>query len=84
MSQLPVRAIIFLGVPHRGLEMTGIETLVKGKPTQTLVNELKAGSPTLMDLNSRFAYVIKGLDLFCTFYETQPTNTIIQVSIDNQ
>lgn len=77
-SRLPVRAIVFLGAPHRGLDIDSLQTLVKGTLTETLVMELKAGSPTLTDLNSRFAHFAKDIDIL-TCYETKPTKTVINV-----
>lgn len=49
-ARLPVRSIIFLGAPHKGLHTKALETLVKSKPTEDMIRELRAESPTLTDL----------------------------------
>lgn len=78
-SRLPVQAIIFLGAPHRGLNVTALQTLVKGEPIAKLVAELEADSATLTDLNQGFAHVAKNIDIL-TCYETRSTKTAINVS----
>ncbi|KAL9015116.1 MAG: hypothetical protein Q9173_000256 [Seirophora scorigena] len=67
-SRLPVRSIIFLGAPHKGLHTTALETLVKSKPTEDMVRELKAGSFTLTELNDKFRFAAKDIDIV-TLYE---------------
>ena len=62
-SRLPVRSIIFLGAPHKGLDITALETLVKTQPSEDIVRELKAESPTLTELNDKFRYVAKNIDM---------------------
>ena len=78
-SRLPVRAFIFLGAPHRGLNVTALQTLVKGEPPSKLIAELEADSATLTDLNQGFAHVAKDIDIL-TCYETRSTKTAINVS----
>ncbi len=78
IPRLPVRTIIFLGAPHKGLNIVALETLVKGKPSRKLIAELEAGSPTLTDLNDRFKNIARDVDIL-TFYETQPTRTAVEV-----
>lgn len=82
-SRLPVRAIVFLAAPHRGLNINALQTLVKQKPTETLVMELKAGSPTLTDLNNRFAHFARDINIL-TCYETIMTKTVIEVRCPTQ
>ncbi|KFY69275.1 hypothetical protein V498_10499 [Pseudogymnoascus sp. VKM F-4517 (FW-2822)] len=74
-ARLPVRTLIFFGAPHNGLEVTALETLVKGRPTQTLVSELKRESPTLTGLSERFRHVAKDMTIH-TYYESRPTSTV--------
>ncbi|KFY93704.1 hypothetical protein V500_03565, partial [Pseudogymnoascus sp. VKM F-4518 (FW-2643)] len=74
-GRLPVRTLIFFGAPHNGLEVTALETLVKGRPTQTLVSELKRESPTLTGLPERFRHVAKDMTIH-TYYESRPTSTV--------
>lgn len=53
-SRFPVISVIYLGAPHRGLETTALKTLVRKRPTEGMVNELKAQSPILTELNDKF------------------------------
>ncbi|OBT46051.1 hypothetical protein VE00_03699 [Pseudogymnoascus sp. WSF 3629] len=76
-SHLPVRTLIFFGAPHNGLEVTALETLVKGRPTQTLISELKRESPTLTGLSERFRHVAKDMTIH-TYYESRPTSTVAE------
>ena len=78
-SYLPVLSIIFLGAPHKGLQTAALETLVKSKPTEDMIRELKAESPTLTELNDKFRYVAKEINIL-TCYELYPTKTAIRVS----
>ncbi|KAL8783807.1 MAG: hypothetical protein Q9195_009274 [Heterodermia aff. obscurata] len=77
-SRLPVRSIIFLGAPHKGLEIRALETLVKTQPGEDIVRELKAESPTLTELNDKFRYVAENIDIL-TCYEMIPTKTAMQM-----
>ena len=81
-SRLPVRSIIFLGAPHKGLETTALETLVKSQATEDMIRELKAESPTLTELNDKFRHVAKDIDIL-TCYELSPTKTAIEVLLDH-
>ena len=77
-SRLPVRSIIFLGAPHKGLETTALETLVKSQATEDMIRELKSESPTLTELNDKFRHVAQDIDIL-TCYELSPTKTAIEV-----
>ncbi|KFZ16694.1 hypothetical protein V501_02095 [Pseudogymnoascus sp. VKM F-4519 (FW-2642)] len=76
-SRLPVRTLIFFGAPHNGLEVSALETLVKGHPTQTLISELKRESPTLTGLSERFRHVAKDMTIH-TYYESRATSTVAE------
>ena len=78
-SRIPVRDIIFLAAPHRGLNITALQTLVRGKETEQMVLELKSESPTLTWLNQGFTRFARDIDIL-TCYETKPTKTAIDVS----
>ena len=67
-----------MGAPHRGLEVAALERLVDGHPTQSLIRELKPGSPTIRALNEQFGKVAHGFPIV-TCYETHQTKTAIQV-----
>jgi hypothetical protein len=73
-----VRHIIFLAAPHRGLNITALQTLVKGEATQELVGELREGSPTLNNMNQKFIHVARDIDIL-TCYENKKTKTLIHV-----
>ncbi len=78
MSRLPVRAIIFLAAPHRGLNIGALQTLVMGQATEGMINELREDSPTLRDLTSRFRDIVDDIDVL-TCYEQRPTKTVVKV-----
>ncbi len=63
MPRLPVPAIIFFGSPNRGLVNAELESIVKGTPSQDLVEELRPQSPTLQRLNDKFRYVANGISI---------------------
>ena len=71
---------MFLAAPHGGLDITAIETLVKGQPTEALIQELKAGSHTLEYLRDNFRHVAQEIEIL-SCYENEPTKTIIEVSL---
>ncbi len=73
--------MIFMGAPHKGLETTALETLVSRKATEDMIRELKSESPTLTELNDKFRYVAKDIDIL-TCYELSPTKTAIEVLFD--
>lgn len=77
-SRLPVRSIVFMGAPHKGLETTALETLVKSQPTEDIIRELRSESPTLTELNDKFRHVAKDIDIL-TCYELSLTKTAIEV-----
>ena len=53
-------------------------TLVKEQPNEDIIRELKSESPTLTELNDKFRYVAKDIDIL-TCYELVPTKTAIEV-----
>ena len=71
----PVKCLILFGAPHRGLDVVALQTMVKGMPSEGLVQELEMRSPTLQMLNDRFRRVYEGLDIL-TVYEMQPTASL--------
>ena len=77
-SCLPVCAMIFFGAPHRGLQTTALETLVKSQPTEEMLRELRARSPTLNDLNDKFRFVANDINIL-TCFELLQTKTAVEV-----
>ncbi|KFY33939.1 hypothetical protein V494_07201 [Pseudogymnoascus sp. VKM F-4513 (FW-928)] len=78
MSRLPVRAIIFLAAPHRGLNIDALQTLVMGQATEGMINELKDNSPTLRELTNRFRDIVEDNIDVLTCYEQRPTKTVVK------
>ncbi|KAI0551669.1 hypothetical protein F4679DRAFT_538810 [Xylaria curta] len=72
---LPVRGIIFMAAPHRGMNIEALQALVKGQPPETLVEELRSSSPTLQDLSKRFPSVLGKIRVL-TVFETKKTPTV--------
>jgi hypothetical protein len=62
-SRLPVRTIVFLSAPHRGLNVTAMEALVKGKATELLIRDLTQDSKALDEINGQFRYIAKDIDI---------------------
>lgn len=77
-SRLPVRAIVFLAAPHKGLHVEALQTLVKGQPTYGIVHELEKGSATLLELNLKFAQMAHEIDIL-TCYETKQTKQAVKL-----
>lgn len=73
-----VPLLIFMGAPHGGLETKALETLVKGQPTQPLIEELRKGSPVLKAMATKFARIANRIKILSVF-ETLPTKTAILV-----
>jgi hypothetical protein len=71
-----------MGVPHRGLEIAALKDMVRGTPSELIVSELKAESPTLLELKSKFNHVVDDTPVL-TLYEMHPSHTVINVSRDN-
>ncbi|KAJ0415184.1 hypothetical protein BJY00DRAFT_293831 [Aspergillus carlsbadensis] len=80
LCRLPIRSLVFFGVPHLGLETNGtLASMVKGQPSQTLVNELDRESPTIRKLTTRFMRVLKDAPFIIhSLYESQQTRTVIK------
>lgn len=67
-----------MAAPHRGMDIEALQTLVNGHPPETLVQELKRGSPTLQDLSERFPRVLGNIQVL-TVFETKKTRTVKKV-----
>ncbi|KAK5724668.1 hypothetical protein LTR15_004715 [Elasticomyces elasticus] len=73
------RFVVFLGVPHGGLDQTALADIVRGQPPQELITELKRNSPTLRGLAQRFKSNCSDLVVH-TYYESRMTNTVVQLA----
>lgn len=76
-SRLPVRAIVFLAAPHRGMDVQALRTLVgyPHTPSRQLIEELDPRSPTLNDMNERFMPIAQDIDIL-TCFETLMTKSV--------
>ena len=70
-----VKSIIFFGAPHRGLEVSAMQSMVQGTPSEDLIRELRTRSPTLERLNDGFRRVYEDVDIL-TIYEMEPTASL--------
>ena len=78
---LPVRSFVFLGVPHRGLEVTALKTLVQGTSSERMINELQEGSSVLEILDHDFEENFRRSPVrILTCYESSPTPTVKMVA----
>ena len=70
-------ALIFFGVPNRGLDHPSLTTMVKGQPNEDLVRNLDPSSPFLSQLHSMFYehFTFDDSKILC-FYETKMTPTV--------
>ncbi|KAK5699206.1 hypothetical protein LTR17_023442 [Elasticomyces elasticus] len=77
-SMLPVKRVVFLGVPNGGLDQMALADIVRGHPPQELIAESKRNSPTLRGLAQRFKSNCSDLVVH-TYYESRMTNTVVQI-----
>ncbi|KAH7250921.1 hypothetical protein BKA59DRAFT_542878 [Fusarium tricinctum] len=78
VRRLSVRAIIFFGTPHLGLNDDSLETLVRGQPNQHLINDLHPHSSTIASMRNRFEKVSRATKIYA-FYETVHTPKVKDV-----
>ena len=69
-----------MGAPHNGLANDALMTLVKGKASESLIEELGPGSPTLNNLKFKFDDIAQNVKVLSIF-ERRKTKTAIEVSI---
>jgi hypothetical protein len=69
--------LIFFGVPHRGMEIRTLQSMVKKMPNQRLVDDLGVDSQYLRDLQRQFfrQFDLQGSEVL-SFYETRDTPTV--------
>ncbi|KAG8361811.1 hypothetical protein FVEN_g134 [Fusarium venenatum] len=79
VRRLSVRAIIFFGTPHLGLNDNSLETLVRGQPNQHLINDLHPHSSTIASMRNRFDKVSRATKIYA-FYETVHTPKVKDVN----
>ena len=80
-SRPMVKSIVLFGAPHRGLEVTAMQSMVYGTPSEDLIRELKMDSPTLERLNDGFRHVYAGINIL-TIYEMEPSASLRKNEFD--
>ena len=70
-----LKAAIFFGAPHRGLNITAMQSIMSGAPSAELIHELGCQSPTIQSLNNGFRHICENIDIL-TIYEKKPTATL--------
>ncbi|KAH0557097.1 hypothetical protein GP486_005115 [Trichoglossum hirsutum] len=70
-------AVVFFGVPNRGLDGLSLISMVKGQPNEDLVGNLRPSSPFLNHLHDMFyqRFTYKDSRIIC-FYEIKETPTV--------
>lgn len=69
-------AVMFFGVPNRGLETSSLNTMVKGQPNEDLIRNLHPDSSFLSMLHQRFLerFILEDSKIIC-IYETKYSAT---------
>jgi triacylglycerol esterase/lipase EstA (alpha/beta hydrolase family) len=71
-----VRAVIFFGVPHRGMQILHLRSMVDGQPNGTLVEDLRSESTYLRVLDDQFSgLAYQSIRVFSVF-ETKRSPTV--------
>jgi hypothetical protein len=70
-------AVMFFGVPNRGLDASSLTSMVRGQPNEYLVKNLDPSSPFLSLLHEMFynKFITKDSQIICIF-ETKETPTV--------
>jgi hypothetical protein len=66
-SRLPVRLIVFLATPHRGIDVDALRTLIQDEPPKQLIEELAPNSALLRRLHFAFRKVLGGIQISSVF-----------------
>ena len=69
-----MHSVVFFGAPHQGMELDAVLALVRGQPTQRLIEDLMPGSTLLENLNEEFKYVVEDVKVIaCIELKLTPT-----------
>ncbi|RSL46584.1 hypothetical protein CEP54_013789 [Fusarium duplospermum] len=77
-SRLPVRAVLFFGAPHAGLNNTALRTMVAGQSTENLVRDLGPNSSALENLADSFERIACSIKIY-SFVETHETPVVTEI-----
>lgn len=77
--------MVFFGVPHRGIRQESLQTIVKDKPNEALIQSVVTDKQTqashyLDRLSRDFAECFDGETRIVSIYETHQSKVLIQVS----
>ncbi|TPX13492.1 uncharacterized protein E0L32_005963 [Thyridium curvatum] len=78
LLRLPVRSILFFGVPHGGLNIKALQVMVKGQPNENLIRDLRVDSAVLEGLADSFSRIANSIKIY-SFVENHETPTVVQV-----
>ncbi|KAF4955463.1 hypothetical protein FSARC_11830 [Fusarium sarcochroum] len=78
LSRLPVRAILFFGTPHRGLNIKALETMVQGQENAKLIKDLEGESAALENLREGFKRIANTFKIY-SFVETRTTPMVTEI-----
>jgi len=80
-----VSGVLFFGVPHYGMDIESLTSMVKGQPNQPLLQSLQGVNSQVLGFQERhFSKILeqmKNLKVFC-FYETEESPTAAKVSVN--
>ncbi len=69
--------LLFFGVPHRGLEIEALRSMVKQQPNEQLLNDLSPNSQLLPELERQFHRHFSFVDSeVLSFYENKDTPSV--------
>lgn len=69
-----IRLMVFFGVPHLGMHVDHLRTIVNGQPNQDLINLLAEDSPFLTSLDAAFTGIVEQQKIsVVSAYETMQT-----------
>lgn len=69
-------ALMFFGVPNRGLEVAGLRSMVLGQPNEDLVRDLRIESSFLKLLHLNFCDIFHDDSPVVSYFETKQTRTV--------
>lgn len=71
-----VRAVIFFGVPHKGMEISHLLSMVDGQPNERIVEDLGPASTYLRVLEDQFSGLARQSVRVFSVFETKLSSTV--------